>query len=249
MLALAANEVLPRPKALVFDCDGTLVDSERLCDQAWSEVLSRHGYTPAPADLTSCRGLAWQNLAQHYKAAVPTLPPLEALRVEYLDELNALMASGIAPFTDTVKLLNAWAATGRPAAIASNSPRNHVNAVLDSLRQHDLVHTVVTVEDVLHPKPSPDVYLEVARRLDLDSHDCLAIEDSQPGVDSARNAGMMVLAIGRHGEQIQNSHWYASRRLSSELLDNLIHARTHSEAPSATIRELGHPGPYTAESS
>jgi HAD superfamily hydrolase (TIGR01509 family) len=82
-----------------------------------------------------------------------------------------------------------------PLAVASSSNPELIEVVLDVAELHDVIRVVVSSQEVARGKPAPDVYLEAARRLDVDPHLCAAVEDSHNGIRSAKAAGMRVVAI------------------------------------------------------
>jgi HAD superfamily hydrolase (TIGR01509 family) len=82
-----------------------------------------------------------------------------------------------------------------PLAVASSSNPELIEVVLDAAGLHDAIPVVVSSQEVPRGKPAPDVYLEAAKRLGVDPHDCAAVEDSHNGIRSAKAAGMRVIAI------------------------------------------------------
>ena len=90
--------------------------------------------------------------------------------------------------------------------LASSTDLVLIRVVLDRLALDAFFDTVVSVEEVEHPKPMPDVYLEAARRLDCEPKTCLAIEDSQAGVQSAKGAGMRCLGFSSPNSPHQDLH-------------------------------------------
>jgi HAD superfamily hydrolase (TIGR01509 family) len=104
--------------------------------------------------------------------------------------------AGVPPRPGARELLEALTARGTPVGIASNSARPFVERVLEvSGLSLDGVGAIVTVEDVEHPKPAPDIYLATCRALGAEPAGSAALEDSPPGVLSAREAGLYVIAV------------------------------------------------------
>ena len=103
-----------------------------------------------------------------------------------------------APTIDgAVETVRRIAAT-RPVALASSAHREVIDAALEATGLTDAFAVVVSSDEVEHGKPAPDVYLEAARRLDVDPRDCIVVEDSYNGVKAARSAGMTVVLVPNH---------------------------------------------------
>jgi HAD superfamily hydrolase (TIGR01509 family) len=117
-----------------------------------------------------------------------------------MDELHGLVKeevlAGVEPRPGALELLERLADAGVPVAVASNSQREFVQRTLGGAGLLDgRFATVVSVEDVAHPKPAPDIYLEACRRLGAEPGACAALEDSPTGVASAAAAGMYVVGV------------------------------------------------------
>ena len=190
-------------RAVIFDCDGVLVDSEPLGHSIWGEVTRRYGYEITAEDSETCRGhndrYTYDLLAERAE-----LPPWE-LFMEEIVEVEELRYPGeLAAFPDAFEAVRALAAQGLPLAVGSSSPRRRVELSLtltDLARYFDVV---VAGDDVLGGadlagKPAPDIYLAAAAGLGVDPAQCIAIEDSEAGSAAAVAAGMRVIAVARPG--------------------------------------------------
>ena len=107
----------------------------------------------------------------------------------------ALAGAGTRAFPEMVRLLEAMAARGLKLGCASGSSPHVIERVLTATQLRAPFHAVVSAEEVPKGKPAPDVFLEVARRLEVPCDECLAIEDSGPGVESAKRAFMRCIAV------------------------------------------------------
>ena len=180
--------------AVVFDLDGVIVDSE----QVWDDVRERYTreaggtYTASAArDMMGMSSLEWS----HYMAetlGVPGTPEeINAAVVERMLERYGEAPPLIPGSVDAVRRCAAsW-----PLAVASSSNPELIQVVLDAAGLHDAIRVVVSSQEVPRGKPAPDVYVEAARRLGVESHRCAAVEDSQNGIRSAHGAGMRVIAV------------------------------------------------------
>ncbi|MGW6856715.1 HAD family hydrolase [Streptomyces xanthophaeus] len=182
--------------SVIFDLDGTLVDSEPNYYESGRRTLERHGVP----DFT------WE---QHSRfIGIGTLETLEILRERYgieapvdqlLAEQNAayleLARTSTEAFPEMRKFVERLYAEGVPMAVASGSSREAIDAVLAGTGLDGLLTTAVSAEEVAHGKPAPDVFLEAARRLGARPADCVVVEDAAPGALAARAAGMDCVAV------------------------------------------------------
>lgn len=190
--------VLPRllPAGVVFDCDGTLADTESLANRAWHGALAERGYQPTAEDLRAVVGHPFpQNWA--YYSARAALGDLEPFRQEIGERYLALFATELTFHDDALDTLRELAAAEVPIAVASSSPRASVHAVLDRAQVRDLVSVVIGYDDVTEPKPAPEPYLRAAAAIGVPPTQCSAVEDTPVGVRSARAAGLFTVAVVR----------------------------------------------------
>ncbi|HJQ55286.1 MAG TPA: HAD family phosphatase [Vineibacter sp.] len=184
------------PSLLIFDCDGTLIDSERLYCLAWVEVLGRYGLPWTFDDCT--RRLTGLPLSDCYAVVAQELGrPLPA---DFQDQIFAatdriFARDGLQVIDGVPEML---AALPQPKCIASSGLHEHV---LENLERTDLLHhfgveRIFTVSMAPRGKPAPDIFLLAARMMGAAPQDCVVIEDSVPGVLGGRAAGMRVLGYG-----------------------------------------------------
>lgn len=192
---MSAAAVVP-VRAVVFDLDGTLADTERLSDLAWTEVLARRGYAATPADFAALVGRPVAANLAHFAARVELGDP-DAFRAEVRASFLALVASDLRLHDDAVGSLRALAADGVAIGIATSSTREHADRVLAAGDLGGLVGAVVAAEDVARHKPDPDPYLEALRRLGVRPATASAVEDTPVGAASARAAGVWTVAVRR----------------------------------------------------
>ncbi len=186
------------PGAVVFDCDGVLVDSEPHSVAAWLEVLAPLGHPATERDVAACTGLGFE--ATHAAlAAIAPLPPAGELWGPLLAALGRSFARGLTVFGDAITVLDEAVAAGVPVAVASASPRSRLDLTLEAAGLGSRFAVSVAGDEVASGKPAPDVYLAAARGLGVDPERCLAVEDSVAGVTAAIAAGMAVVAVARPG--------------------------------------------------
>jgi HAD superfamily hydrolase (TIGR01509 family) len=183
--------------AVIFDCDGTLVDSEPLARTAWERALEPYGLAVGDADFEACVGLPYPQVHAYFAERAPSLPDAAAFWPAFAGELYGLIGTTLAPFPDAVAAAAELRAAGVPIAVASSSPRERLDRTLATVGLADAFDETVAGDEVRRGKPAPDMFLEAARRLGADPADCVVVEDSPPGVAAGLAAGMATLAVCR----------------------------------------------------
>ncbi|MBK3578856.1 HAD-IA family hydrolase [Streptomyces sp. MBT65] len=176
-------------QAVLFDMDGTLVDTERLW---WEAVEQVAGRTLTDADQPEVLGRPVEHTADWLARA--TGESAAVLATTLHREFAARVRTGIVPRPGALDLLDALARDGVPTALVTASPRAVADTVLDALGASRFAVSV-TADDTGPTKPAPDPYLAACRALGVDPAACVAVEDTQTGVSSAEAAGCAVLAV------------------------------------------------------
>lgn len=195
MLGVMSTPRVPAPSVL-FDLDGTLVDSEPNYYEAGRRLLARYGV----------RDFSWENHTRFI--GIGTRETLTVLRAEYgiqapVDELLAgknalyleLAGTSTTVFPEMLTLVERLHGHGVPMAVASGSSRAAIAATLAVTGLDAYLPLYVSAEEVAQGKPEPDVFLEAARRLGAEPGSCIVLEDAVPGVLAAHAAGMRCVAV------------------------------------------------------
>ncbi|MEU7178081.1 HAD family hydrolase [Streptomyces celluloflavus] len=190
------------PAAVVFDCDGTLMDTERHWQDAREITLEEFGFTPDPGFAERAKGLHYTECG-HLMAREAGHPELgDELTARLLRHFRTLAADHPVTMPGARELVVAVSKFA-PLAIASNCPREVVEASLATAGLLSHFDHIVVPDDVIRPKPHPDVYLTAARQCGTAPADTLAVEDSHCGIQSAARAGLRVIGVGPWpGEQV-----------------------------------------------
>jgi HAD superfamily hydrolase (TIGR01509 family) len=192
--------------AVLFDMDGTLVDSEKVWDVALRELAVHYGGVLSDAARRAMIGTAAMETMQilHDDLRQPWRDPVEG--AVWVDTRTLeLFAEGLDWRPGAQELLRAVRAAGIPTALVTNTNRSLVDVALTTLGAENF-DVVVCGDEVTRTKPDPTPYLTAATALGVDPRACVAIEDSPAGVASARAAGCAVVAVpheielGEHGE-------------------------------------------------
>lgn len=183
------------PAAIVFDCDGTLMDTERHWEVARDLTVDDFGIAAEPDFARRTRGLHYTQCGRLMAEEAGRPDLAEQLVRRLLSRFRALAAE--APRTmPGARELVANAAKFAPLAVASNCPLEVVEECLAAagLRRH--FDHIVVPDGTIRPKPAPDIYLAAARYCGAAAADALAVEDSYYGVQAASRAGLRVLGVG-----------------------------------------------------
>jgi HAD superfamily hydrolase (TIGR01509 family) len=182
-------------QAVLWDMDGTLVDSEPVWARAQMDLLSSLG---ASWTLEDCVNLVGSDLRDAVKAWMARIPEgaiePEELAERMYGEVVRSLKEEVVFRPGAVELLQALRAEGIPCALVSASYRVMIDAVLSHLPP-DLYDVIVAGDEVRHGKPHPEPYLTAARELGVDPVDCIVLEDSPGGTASGTAAGAFVIAI------------------------------------------------------
>ena len=184
-----------QPAAVLFDMDGTLVDSEKVWDIALGELAERAGGT---LSLAARQAMIGSNMGRTMRImredlGQPDRP--EAPDVEWLTQrVFHLFAEGLVWRPGALELLLAVRAAGLPTALVTSTGRKLVEVALQTLGRENF-DVIVVGDEVRTPKPDPEPYLTAAKLLGVPIEDCVAIEDSPTGVASALASGAAVLAV------------------------------------------------------
>ena len=186
-------------EAVIFDCDGTLVDNMPVHFEAWTLALAEQGF--GPEFFTEELFYAWaghptpsivEQLNAKYGVNVD-LAILRGRRKElFLD--NLVTATLIEPVIEIVK---DCIDKGIPIAVASGGSYEAVSKTLIGFNMLDWFGAIVTADDVVKGKPNPEVFLKAAEQLDIAPEKCLVFEDAIAGVQAAQAAGMQFVTVSK----------------------------------------------------
>lgn len=189
---------MPEPIDLViFDCDGVLVDSERLSHQVLQQMLAEQGVALGFDDtVRRFIGSSNASMLQRVAGLLGLAQPPEGFFDLFTQRSQAAFSAGLAAVPGVLQVLDTLDGLGLPWCVASNGQRAKV--------EFTLAHTglraragdrIFTADDVQHPKPAPDLFLLAASRMGADTGRTLVVEDTPTGVRAALAAGMTALGF------------------------------------------------------
>ena len=181
-------------EAVVFDLDGVIVDSEQVWDAAREALARERGgrwHEKAQQDMMGMSSVEW---SRYMHEVIGLKDPPEEISAEVVRRLEATYREEL-PLIDGAPEAVARLAERWPLAVASSSNRPIIDLVLELSGLDRFFEATASSEEVPRGKPSPEVYLEAASRLGADPTKTAAVEDSRNGIQSAKTAGMRVIAI------------------------------------------------------
>lgn len=177
----------------VFDCDGTLVDSMPGHYVAWIDTFSKYGIEFPEKRFYELGGVPTEKIVKMFAEENGVEIDIAEFTKEK-DRATKLAIAHMKPFEAVVQVAD-QVRKHRPVAVATGSSQEIATLELEQIGILHWFDTVVAAEDVENHKPSPDVYLEAAKRLNVSPQKCCAYEDTDLGLQAARSAGMAVVDV------------------------------------------------------
>jgi beta-phosphoglucomutase len=210
-------------RAVLWDLDGTLVDSVEEHWQAWRETVEADGLAVTRERFRETFGQRNDAiLARWFGDAVA---PERRRAIGHAKEARyreLVAAGGLAPLPGAAEWVRRLARAGWRQAVASSAPRLNVDVVVRALGLSEFFGALVAAEDVVHGKPAPDVFLAAAARLEVPAAGCVVVEDAAAGIEAARRAGMRNIGIGSPGFAPADVVVASLDRLPADAFDRLL---------------------------
>ena len=184
-------------KAVIFDMDGLMIDSEGKQSLAIEQLLREHGVEPVltAQGIVHIAGMRVADNLRRLKDRHQIPVSLDTLHARKDELYRQMLAQNVDVAPGLRQLLNDLGKAPAKKALASGSSKPDIEIVLRHLKLEDYFGAVVSGYEVPRGKPAPDIFLEAARRLKVDPARCVVLEDSGTGVQAAKAAGMRVIAV------------------------------------------------------
>lgn len=188
-------------KAVIFDMDGLLVDSETLAMRTVLKVAPELGVKLEPGEEKNIVGrTARKFFTELLEKNGSTMNPIEAVDV-FHQSYEKLLSTKLEAFEGAKTLPKELKDQGFRLALVSGSTTTQVNTILNFLGVKDLFEVIVSVDDITHSKPNPEGFLLGAQKLGVAPKECVVLEDAAAGVRAGKAAGMRVIGVRNNGDQ------------------------------------------------
>ena len=229
-------------RALLFDLDGTLVDSEPQTTAAITEVMSREGHPEVRLPPNETCGRSWADIVRRLGSLLDLKTPALQLEEELLQVWNRLVSVQVSPLPGVREVLVEAQRLGFKMGVVSSSPRSVIDNILNTTGLSHLIPQSARIgaDNVQRYKPDPEGYLLCAERLGVSPEECLVFEDSSSGLRAAHAAGMLSLSILQVSYESELCRSLADVSLShyQSLPAGFLEELFHSKAPKLDLKRL-----------
>lgn len=223
-------------KAVIFDMDGLLIDSEPFWKQAEHHVFSSVGVKVAAELAEHTAAMTTRQVTEFWYEQQPWQgPSLEEVEQQVIERVKSLIETQGKAIEGVHDLLAYLQQSKVKIGLASNSPKTIIPSVLKRLGIGEYFMVYSSADEVKQGKPAPDVYKLTLEKLNVDAHQCLAFEDSVGGIKAALAAGMHAIAVPHSSE-----FHHAKFDCASLKLQSLADFRRHPENPLLTLGSSRH---------
>jgi HAD superfamily hydrolase (TIGR01509 family) len=190
-------------RAVLWDMDGTLIDSEEFHWISWRDTVAREGIVITREQFLSSFGQRNDSILPQWLGAGASAERIQRIG-NAKEELYRYLIThdGISPLPGVAHWVRQLHKEGWLQAVASAAPRANIDAVLEALSATHIFQGIVSAEDVHRGKPDPEVYLTAASRVGVPPERCIVVEDAVAGVEGARRAGIRSIGVSRNGKAL-----------------------------------------------
>lgn len=182
-------------KAVVFDMDGLMFDSERYVQKSWDIAGERLGYGPLGHNIVNTLGTNLTNRKKYFLEHYGNDFPFDKFLDTYREAYYELVKDGVPAKKGLHEIVEVLKEKNLKIGVATSSSREHAISNLKRVGIFDSFDAVITGDMIEHGKPEPDIYVEACRQLEVDPEDAVALEDAINGIRSAHGAGMNPVMI------------------------------------------------------
>lgn len=190
-------------RAVLWDMDGTLIDSEEFHWTSWRDTLAKEGIAITHEQFLASFGQRNDSILPQWLGSAATAETMarigNAKEVLYRELVRR---QGISPLPGVADWIHRLHDQGWLQAVASAAPRANIDAILEALGATHVFQAIVSAEDVHRGKPDPEVYLVAASRVGVAPERCIVVEDAVAGVEGAHRAGMKSIGVSRNGHPL-----------------------------------------------
>jgi len=190
-------------RAVLWDMDGTLINSEEFHWISWRDTMANEGIAITHEQFLSSFGQRNDSIIPRWLGAASNPERIERI-ADAKEELyrDLVRKNGISPLPGVASLVHKLHEQGWLQAVASSAPRLNIEAVLEALAATHSFQAIVSAEDVRKGKPDPEVYLTAAARVGVSPDRCIVVEDAVAGIEGARRADMHSIGVSHDGQDL-----------------------------------------------
>lgn len=213
-------------KAVIFDMDGVIIDSEPIHFETDMETLKYFGCKISTKELEKYVGTTNEYMYTDIKRNFKLDQSLEEI-INYRSKLvkRKIIYLELEPIKGIKELLMELKRRNIDTAIASSSPKDFIDTVIDKFKLQEYFKYIVSGEEVKKGKPYPDIYIETSKKLGVHPDKCIVIEDSKNGILAAKAAGMLCIGlknINSGNQDLSNADIIVNSIKEIKILDNLL---------------------------
>ena len=209
--------------AVLWDLDGTLVDSEEFHWLSWRDTIRPEGVELTYEQFLASFGQRNDRIVPVWLGADVDVERMRRIGEDKEAEFRRLAEThGLVPLAGAKEWLVALKAAGWKQAIASSAPRQNVDMMLRAAGLEGYLDAVVSADDVTRGKPDPQVFLTAAARVGVPPDRCIVVEDAAAGIEGARRAGMRSIGVTKNGELDADLPVLSLADLSADAFDRLL---------------------------
>lgn len=212
-------------KGIIFDLDGTMVDSMWMWRQIDIEFMASRGLPFTKQLQKDIEGMSFRETARYFVNTYPISETVEELMQLWIAMAKDKYAKEVPLKPGIEQLLKAAKARGIRMGIATSNARELLDVVAKKYHFYDYIDAILTANEVTKGKPAPDVYLAVAQKLQLDPKDCLVFEDIPAGIISGHSAGMKVCAVA---DEYSREYLAQKKQLADYYITNFNQVLDHT---------------------
>lgn len=210
-------------KAVIFDMDGVLFDTERVYLESWIKVFKEYGYTMTKEMYIPLMGTGRKNVKEVFKKTFGDNIPIEEMYVKKDELLFKAIDNNEVPLKlGAIDILCYLKEEGYKIALATSAKRDRVTKQIQASNMNNMFNAIVCGDDVVNSKPDPEIFLKAAKKLDVNPENCVVIEDSLAGIKGANKGGMK----GFHVEDLKKAD-DEIKTLSTKTFKNLVEIKEY----------------------
>ncbi|MGM9978820.1 MAG: HAD family hydrolase [Clostridium sp.] len=212
-------------KAILFDMDGVIFDTEREYLKEWNKIFEKYGYKMKKEIYVSVMGRGRKKVKEIFKENFGYDLPIEEMYIEKDKMLKEAIENNKVPLKQgALELLEFLKENGYKTALATSAKKDRVKSQVTHAKINKLFDAIVCADDIVNSKPNPEIFLKAAEKVNIKPENCIVIEDSEAGIRAAFNAGMIAFHVKDLKEADESIIKYCDKNF-----ENLIEIKKYIE--------------------